>query len=1617
MCHLLRSVALLLLFSLISPFSYCDGIGDGSDGSPNIQGVVNVYTSVSYLISSSCTTKIVVSDTAGFSTGDLVFIIQMQGATIDTSNTSSYGSVLNYINTGNHEFTNITTIVGDTIIVDLIQNSYSISGKVQLIRVPQYNNPVVTSVLTCPAWNGTTGGVVVIDALGTITLNSNIDVSGKGFRGGGYINSSGIVNCFINYFTNSNFLGARKGEGIASSYLNQNIYGKGAPANGGGGGNNHNGGGGGGGWGGDGGRIASQCLSLQVGGLGGIGLNYTLSPVRAFMGGGAGSGHGNNNVGTSGAAGGGIVYVNALNISGSGNVITKGNNGQTTASTAGDGAGGGGAGGAIIVNSSNVSSLITFNVSGGDGGDVSLAGTMSDRHGPGGGGSGGVVWFADSALPVSVGNIIKNGGGNGTNININNDPYFATPGDTGIVLTGYSLLFAPQQFTTIVDTSICDGTSYYAGGGFQTTAGTYIDYISFSNGCYGIILTNLSIIPAPVANAGPPISIINGTSITLNGSAGGTGPFTYTWVPAALLINPNVFNPTTVALSTTTTFTLTVIDVTTGCSNTSQVTVTVVGTAFLITNISASPSIICIGDSSQLNVSVNGGASNISFTWTSSPPGFTSNLQNPVVFPVSTTNYTVSVTDSSGTTDTNITVIVNPIPNAYAGNDSIICNGDYITYTATGGSLYLWSTSAITASITVNPSNSIDIWVKVSDSIGCSSYDTVSITVLPTPLADGGSDTSICSGDSVTLTAGNIGVGGSYTWNTTPNQYTQQIIVTPAVTTTYMLTVANPYGCSDMDIVVVTVNSSPNVTASADTTICEGTSTTISASGGIAYTWNTNPVQFAPQITVFPNITTNYIVTAFHMSGCTATEEVIITVNPAPNANAGLDTGICIYTSATLIATGGVSYLWNTTPQQTTATIVVNPTVNTSYTVTVSDNIGCTATDDINVTVSQPPVANAGSDTTICEGTTVTLMASGGVSYLWNTTPAQITVFANVTPSVTTTYTVVVTDALGCSETDDVLVTVNPKPVVTASNDTTICYGDTISITSGGGSNYVWSTIPVQNTQSITVYPSANTLYTVSVTGLLGCTDTEDVIVLVIQTNNLANAGPDTTICEGDSTTLLAIFTAPFYLWSTSPPQNTASITVMPTSSITYILTVTDSIGCYDIDSVDVIVQPLPVVFLGNDTSVCYGDSVTFDAGPGTYSYLWQNNSTSQTYSATSTGILWVEVMDTYGCSNIDSVNFVVMAEPYVSFGPDTTVCSEDTITFDAGGGYINYLWQDASTNQTFTTNNSGLYWVIIEDSIGCSGYDSITLSIYQPTVISIGNDTSICFGESVTFDPGSGFNSYLWHDASTNQTYTATLAGLYWVAIIDTNSCKTRDSVVLFINPLPVIDIGNDTTLCSDEYLTLDPGSGFANYLWQDGSTSQTYTADKAGFYWITVEDGNGCISKDSLTLVMFKRPEVNLGEDKFICNDHSFILDGGPDGVTYLWQDGSGRRSYTAAESGVYWVEVTNGTCIGRDTITLFICTEIWIPNAFSPNGDGINDEFKAFGYGVTKFQMLIFDRFGRVIFESNDINIGWDGTSRNMVCPLGVYTWLVIYEGIGNVILEWEAKRKQGTVTLFR
>ncbi|MBN1339188.1 MAG: gliding motility-associated C-terminal domain-containing protein [Bacteroidales bacterium] len=684
----------------------------------------------------------------------------------------------------------------------------------------------------------------------------------------------------------------------------------------------------------------------------------------------------------------------------------------------------------------------------------------------------------------------------------------------------------------------------------------------------------------------------------------------------------------------------------------------------------------------------------------------------------------------------------------------------------------------------------------------------------------------------------------------------------------------------------------------------------------------------------------------------------------------------------------------------------------------IENTLGCTTKYDtveiIILDYTDMMTATSG-NTQICEGQEVTIWATaiqGIPPYFYDWLGTGLTEDSiTVSPPSTTMYYVEITDMCGGIATDSIEVVVHPAPTTFLGPDTTMCYGDELILHAGGGYlGYEWQNGSQDSTFKVT-QPGT---YWVHIQSTGGCTGGDTIVVNFFPPIQLdiGNGSNLINICEGDTALLNAGSGFVSYLW-----QDFSSDTAyLATTQGWYWVNVEDIYGCDATDSVYVQVDAQPFVYLGNDTVICSGNQLTLDAGAGFLSYVWQGTiQGSQFYTVSQPGNYCVEVTNNCGETS-DCIQIGFYPEPVVTLGNDTTICAGTSLTLNAGSGFVNYNWMDGWSLQYYDVASSGLYAVEVTDVYGCSGSDEISVAVSNPQV-NLGPDTLFCEGETVLLDAGSGFLTYIWQDGSSSQTFTVDTGGYYSVTVIDQYTCQAGSDITLeyFLQPKAALE--DYAELCNGDTLTLSGPEGDYTYYWNGVSGPSWYKVSASGVYILDVENVCG-VATDQIEVDVFPIPEVFLGEDDIRYPGEPYQIDAGQGFTEYTWHDGSFDRYFTITdenhtEDNYYFVEVYDGHCKNSDTIFIEEF-KIEIPNIFTPNGDGKNDEFQPKELsGIEDFKIVIFNRWGAVVHEMTSMNDPWDGKSNGIECSNGVYFW--VFEctfGAQNL-----KKNLKGSVTLLR
>ena len=1042
------------------------------------------------------------------------------------------------------------------------------------------------------------------------------------------------------------------------------------------------------------------------------------------------------------------------------------------------------------------------------------------------------------------------------------------------------------------------------------------------------------------------------------------------------------------------------------CANTIVKTVVVNASPVVTVNSDT----ICQGQSLLLTAS---GATTYSWSTGATASSFTVN-------PSSSASYIVTGTTAGCSSRDTAIVTVSPTMVALTTHTNVSCFGGSdgtATATITGGIpgyTYSWNTSPLqTTSQAANLSRGTYA-VTIKDRAGCSATSSAIITEPPLLTATVVVSNAECNSNdgSATVTASGGTQSYTYSWNTTPVQTTTQATNLPAGT--YTVTIMDTKSCTTTASATIVELLGISLATTETNVRCNGGSdgtasvTATGGSPGFTYNWNTVPIQTAAQAVNLKVGT--YTVTVTDVNGCAAT------------------------TSASI-----------TQPSLITAT-------------TISTNVKCNGGNDGTATVT----ATAGTP---------------GYSYSWNTSPEQTTVQA--TNLKAGTYIVTVTDANGCKIAASATVTEPPLLTAAATATNVSCNGGsngTTSVTASGGTpsySYAWSTSPVQTTfQAINLQAG---IYTVTVTDVNNCTTTTSATV--IEPSLLTATAISTNVsCNGGSNGTATVTTTGgtpgySYSWNTNPLQTSGQAIQLKAG--TYIVTVTDANGCTTTSNASV-TEPTPLSATTITTNVrCKNGSdgtatVTASGGTPGYSYSWNSNPIQTVAQAINlqAGSYTVTVTDANNCTHSISATITEPSPMVLNstlVNPTCLIGGTATASVAGGTSPYSYSWNSTPIQTTSTANNlsAGNYILFVTDANNCQSTLPIILTA-PPMPLADFTFSTGCLGNANEFKdkssvPGSAnsaITSWEWNfgnpssgsnntslSKNPNHTFDSPETFLTRLIVTTDQGCKDTITKPVEIFPIPVVRFGpfadGCESICVDfkDSSTVESGS-IQTWFWNFGDASSlditsilqnpTHCYTKIGSYDVTLKvfTNHGCSAQLTINdmVNVHQSPVVNLGPDQKICSESEGnaqkLFNAGP-GTKYVWQPtGDTTQSIAVGSPGTYTVTVTNQKGCSSDASVNVreVCPpRLFVGNAFSPDGDGINDLYIVHHEHVGTFQMLIFNRWGEIIFESRDKNHHWNGIYREEPMPIGVYAWIIIYKGDSN---EYRGPYElEGSVTVVR
>lgn len=1187
-----------------------------------------------------------------------------------------------------------------------------------------------------------------------------------------------------------------------------------------------------------------------------------------------------------------------------------------------------------------------------------------------------------------------------------------------------------------------------------STPGTYTVTVTGSNGCTATsssTITQNITPPTAAINSNLNTTMLSCTNNALVLTA--SGGVSYAWSNGSTSLGNNA----SITVSTTGTYNV-IVTGANGCTSTASSTITqnnqapTVGISPTFNGV-----LTCTNTTLTLTGSSSTGSGtatwlNGSTVLSTGPIAGAGNVANLVVNTPGT--YTLNITEANGCLGTTNYVVTQDItvPTAAITNNSnstiLTCTQTAISLTASGANTYSWSngTSIVGTNAAVSVSTPGTYTVTATGTNGCQDTEVLTITQNTTaPTAGITNNTSAtqltCSLTSISLTATG---GGTYSWSNGTAVVGTNSNLTITTPGTYTVTVTSAInGCTATSTVIITQNTTAPlaaISAVPNTAVltCTTTSIALTASGGGTYAWVSGSTNLGSNSSI--NVTTpgTYTVTVTGANGCTATASSVITQNiSAPTAaitsvpNTTILT--CSTTSISLTATGGTSYSWSngSTVVGSNATLAV--TLPGTYTVTVTGANGCTATASNTITQNiTTPVAgifNASNTNELtCTQTSINVNANGGLTYAWSNGTTNVGNAAALTITSPGTYTVTATAANGCTDTEVITITQNTAPptaAITNGAATTIldCNTTSIALNAGGGVSYSWANGATNLGTNTSITVSSAGTYVLTATAANGCTDTES-LTITSQANTNPTFNPIAAICTGGTINLPNS--------STNGVNGTWSPAINNLATTTY--TFTPAVGvCANTATLSVTVNPYPTISATNDT-ICTGanGTITTQINLVGGTYTWLNNSNTQANLTTNpnTTTNYTVIYNLAGCTDTASAQIVVNPVPVVQV-QNATICEGQTGLLIASSNLPNgqFNWANGSNNDTISLSPLSTVTQNVTYTLnGCTSLPvSATLTVNPVPTITM-NNQSICAGDQVTMQAvANPAGIYYWgpnalQGISSNTFLPTQDSTLQVFNVLNGCSSDTIQASVT-VTPLPISTFSANV-LQGCVPLSVDFVADVANnasYAWQTSNqltasgASANLNFQTAGNFTVTLTTTlNGCsstttinnmIAVDNYPIASFEPSSQVFTEP----NQSISFWNSSVGASNYTWEFGDGGSSNEVGPTHIFNSDEEGSTIVlyafsnlgCADTASFYIGFDpgliYYIPNSFTPDGDQFNQTFRPIftsGIDPYNYQMLIYNRWGEVIFETQNPDFGWDGsyTNQGNPCQIGTYTYVI-------------------------
>ncbi|MBK7148448.1 MAG: gliding motility-associated C-terminal domain-containing protein [Bacteroidetes bacterium] len=1182
---------------------------------------------------------------------------------------------------------------------------------------------------------------------------------------------------------------------------------------------------------------------------------------------------------------------------------------------------------------------------------------------------------------------------------------------------------------------------------FNVTAGNYSVTIRDANNCTSlnnVTLTQPSAIVLNPTQGNILCSASNSGSLALSPS-GGSAPFIFNW--------SNGNNTSTISNLSAGNYSVTVYD-NNSCSTSQSYIITQSTAPAVALN---KTNITCNGlTNGIINTTVSGGASPFTYLWNDGVT--TANRTGLAVG-----SYSVTITGANTCSASASATIAQPTAIALSTTKvNVLCNGantGSVDLTVSGGTSpynYAWSNGWGIQDLSGVAAGNYT--VTVNDANNCSATTAVAITQ-PSAISIGVSlsNVSCNGGNNGGITTSISGGNGGYTYLWSNGATAQNLVNGQAGV--YTLSVTDAQNCLaslTMNITQPAGLSLSSVNTNVQCSGGAGGSVNLSVSGGApsySYLWSNGAVTQD-----LNNLSSgNYTVTVADANSCSATLSASVTSPTQMNLATAVTNVTCNGANSgavQLTVTGGVaplSFVWsNGASTQNVGNIAAG-----NYSVTVTDGSSCNAT--ASATVAQPTAIQVSSSATAvsCFGGsngTIQVTVAGGTpgvgnvyQYLWNSGEST----SSLTNKTAGSYTVSVTDAASCQATASVVVGTPAAIQIAETHTNADCNGNStgaINVTLSGGNGgftYVWSN--GATTEDINTLSAAT--YSVTVTDLNACTAQRSISITEPVLMSLSEVHTDFACATQQGAVNLTVTggTAPYsFVWSNS--ANTEDVANL--SAGNYDVVVTDINGCNQTLSATIQAIPALSTTISHTNLTCFGATgasidLSVSGGSLPYNYVWSNSASTEDISGLSAGTYDVIVTDAMNCVTSNSATITQPASISVNSVKSDISCfggNNGSIQINVTGGTspYNYQWSNNASTQNLNSLAAGSFSVVVTDANNCT--QSASVSIVEPAVLSASSSVLAvgCSGVNdgaidVTVNGGVSPYTFTWNNNRNTEDIANIAAGNYSVTITDANGCITQNDNVVGLPPPIVLSSSVSNTPCVQVQkgsvdLIVTGGTPGYTFDWSNGETTEDIADLATGSYAVTVTDTRNCTAQTSFNVGFDYALSVQTNSDVTIDLGTSANLTAVTNvnhNNSYQWSpafnvscSSCANTDATPIANTLYTVNVTdeNGCSASSETnVTVNSITDIFIPNAFSPNNDGNNDFLQLYG-DVNTIQYIdfkVFNRWGEMVFSSSNHQFQWDGTYKGELVDRGayIYTMNVVF------INGYSRDDYKGSVTILR